>query len=71
MAHKDDIGPGEAARLLGVATGTLANWRIGGSYLTGPRFRKRGNYQNAPVVYSRRAVIAWGKARGYIAQAAR
>ncbi len=64
MARKD-LEPGDTARLLGVAIGTLANWRTQG---IGPDFRKRRPHRNAAVLYDRREVIRWGKRNGYIEQ---
>lgn len=63
MNPKQEVDPGEAARILGVAIGTLANWRTQG---VGPEWRKRRPYRNAPIAYHRARLIRWGKAHGYI-----
>ena len=38
----------QAAKVLGVTSGTLTNWRTQGK---GPRFRKLGDTAQSPVVY--------------------
>jgi predicted DNA-binding transcriptional regulator AlpA len=49
---KPYLSPNETADFLGVATQTLANWRVIGS---GPRHRKIGRL----IRYSRADLIAW------------
>lgn len=69
MASKPkEVGPGEAARRLGVAIGTLANWRNQGF---GPPWRKHRPHRNAAITYHLREVIQWGQRNGYIAKEAR
>lgn len=54
----DDIGSREAARMLDVHPGTLANWRFLG---VGPEFMKAGDGPRGHVVYSRKAIRAFKK----------
>lgn len=54
----DDIGSREAAKILDVHPGTLANWRC---LKVGPEFRKVGDGPRGYVVYSRNSIRAFKK----------
>lgn len=52
---EDHLDTKQAARLLGLSPGTLANWRVAGS---GPRFVK-GDRLGSFVRYATRDLLAW------------
>lgn len=58
MAKNDMIRPKEAAEILGVHVGTLANWRTAG---VGPEWDKASMSPTARITYSRREVEAFKK----------
>lgn len=50
----------QAAALIGVAAGTLENWRVVGR---GPAYRKLGKRK---VVYHRDELIAWAESQAHV-----
>lgn len=58
--NDDDITSLEAARILKVYPGTLANWRSLG---IGPDFRKTGNGPRGNVIYSKHVIKEFAKNR--------
>lgn len=56
----DFLTPKQAAEFLGLAVGTLANWRVRGD---GPRFFRLGGSRGGYVRYDRADLAAYARSR--------
>jgi hypothetical protein len=54
------LTPKQAAEFLGLAVGTLANWRVRGA---GPRFFRLGGARGGHIRYDRADLMAFARAK--------